>query len=124
MRLDPDEYKLMLLELLYESTRVSRFYRGRILHSPVYIEAPGWGTFCQAVEVAAEHARRILAAADKELPTKTLDLELPPIPPLPAISDHLEERMRARRQTRGEVVMETDRVRSQAREQARRARLH
>ena len=41
MEVQPEEYRLLLLELIYEVTKVSRYYRGRILHAPVYIEAPG-----------------------------------------------------------------------------------
>lgn len=85
----------ILLELIYTTTKVSRFYDDRILRSPVYISAPGWSRLSRSAEQTAEHARRLLAADELDPERRTLDLDLPI--PLPAIRDRLAENIAARR---------------------------
>lgn len=93
MDLNPEAYRPLLLELIYTTTKVTRFYDARVLRSPIYMPAPGWSRLSRSAEQTAEHARRILAADEIEPKHRTLDLDMP----LPAIRDRLAENIAARR---------------------------
>jgi hypothetical protein len=89
---NPIEFRPVLLDLLRSLHRVSRIYRSTVLYAPTYIEAPGWDALCDLAERTAAHTRRIL---DDSGQPRGMDCDLRP--PTPAMTQDLEEKIRARR---------------------------
>ncbi|QBB69343.1 hypothetical protein ELE36_02555 [Pseudolysobacter antarcticus] len=90
---DPIQFRPILIDLLDSLRRVSRIYRSTVLYAPTYVEAPGWDALCALAERTAAQTHRILDDTTAE--QRGMDCELRP--PVPTMSDHLGEKIRARR---------------------------
>ncbi|MDR3385435.1 MAG: hypothetical protein P4L92_00155 [Rudaea sp.] len=88
----PEEFRPILFELLYALQRATRYYRGKIVHTPPEQEYPGWGTLYSLTDRATTETRRILDQSSS-LPHHECELT----PPNLAMARDLAAKIRMRR---------------------------